>query len=109
MAKVINKNEFASKTDYNIPTFGVKSSLALILAGALSTVFIPLLFSLIGIDKRISIVIGNTVILGFALAYTRFFIESKRGFCKQFWYTYAGFGTMFGFISFFWIYLNAYV
>lgn len=108
MAKVIN-NKLVTKTDYDIPRFGAKSALVLILASTLSSVFVPFLLSFLGIDRNISIVIGNTIILGFALPYTRFFVETKRGFCKKFWYTYAGFGLAFGCISFFWMYLNAYI
>ena len=107
MTKV--REKVVAKTDYDIPRFSIKSSLILILAGVASTLIIPFIFSLIGVDKKISVVIGNTFILGFALAYSRFFVETKRGFCNRFWYTYAGFGIAFSVISFFWMYLQTYI
>lgn len=103
------KARMVAKTDYDIPRFGIKSSLVLILSGIMSTLILPFLLSLVGIDKNISIVIGNTIILGFALAYCRFFIETKRGICKKFWQTYIGFGSAFLIISFFWMYLQTYI
>ena len=97
------------KTDYNIPKFSLKSSLTIIGGAFVSTVVFPYLLSLIGIRFNIGVVIGNTFILGLILAYTRFFIETKQGFCKSFWMTYAGFGAAFGFISFFWMFLGSYI
>ncbi|MGG7178176.1 hypothetical protein ACQPU1_11305 [Clostridium paraputrificum] len=109
MAKVINKKKLVAKTDYDIPMFSVKSAMIIILAGTISSLFVPFILGFIGIDRNISIVIGNALILGFALSYTRFFVETKRGFCKKFWNTYAGFGVAFGVISFFWMYLQTYI
>lgn len=97
------------KTDYDIPKFSLKSSLIILLGAIGATVIFPYVLSLIGLDNRIGVVIGNTFLLGFVLSYVRFFIETKRGFCKKFWITYLGFGITFGFISFFWMYLNTYI
>ncbi|PRR81791.1 hypothetical protein [Clostridium vincentii] len=109
MSKVVKKNMAMGKTDYDIPTFSFKSAFVLVAAGALATFIVPFLLSLVGIDRDISIVLGSGIILGGALAYSRFFIETKRGKCKKFWYTYLGFGVIFLIISFFWVYLGSYI
>lgn len=110
MAKyTTNQSKPQVKTDYNIPRFSLKSSLCIILGAAGSTIVFPYLLSLLGISYSTGVVIGNTLILGFVLAYVRFFVETNKGFCKKFWMTYIGFGAAFGFISFFWMYLNTYV
>ena len=98
-----------AKSDYGIPRFSFKSALALIIGGTISTILVPYLLTFIGVDFGTGVIIGNTFILGFVLAYSRFFIETKQGFCKKFWFTYIGFGLAFGFISFFWMYLNTYI
>ncbi len=99
----------AKKTDYNIPTFGFKSALA-ILAGAVGgTIIFPLLLSLLGVNANFSIMIGNTFITSFGIAYSRFFIESKKGLCKSFWLTYLFFGISFGIMSYLWRYLNFFI
>lgn len=105
-AKAVNTGV---KTDYEIPRFGIKSSLFILASGIISGILIPWILSLVGISYQISIVIFNGVILGFGLAYSRFFIETKRGFCKKFWHTYIFFGLIFSTISFFWMYLETYI
>ena len=109
MAKSSARNKIYKKTDYNIPTFSIKSSIVLIVSAVVSSVFFPLLLSKIGVNRNLAIVLCNIIIMGFSIAYIRFFIESKRGFCKKFLYTYIGFGSAFGFISFFLMFLQAYV
>lgn len=99
----------AKKTDYNIPTFGFKSALIIVAGGALGTVVAPYLLSIIGISKSLGVVMGNALITSFAIAYTRFFVESKIGFCKKFWMTYGIFAVSFGIISYFWMYLDVYM
>ncbi len=105
----IKQYNLQNKTDYDIPKFSFKSSLIILLGAIGGTVIFPYILSLIGIDNRMGVVIGNTLLLGFVLSYVRFFIETKRGFCKKFWITYLGFGIAFGFISFLWMYLNTYI
>ncbi|OJT71514.1 hypothetical protein BM529_20925, partial [Clostridioides difficile] len=68
------------RTDYNIPTISFKSGLILIVSSLVSTVVFPLLLSIFGIDNRFGVVIGNSLITSFAVAYTRYFVETKRGF-----------------------------
>lgn len=109
MSKVVNKSMTMGKTDFGIPTFGFKSAFILVLAGTLSTWVMPLLLSLVNIDTRVSIVLGNGIILGGALAYCRYYIETQKKRCKGFWLTYLGFGVIFSMISFFWVYLRSYI
>lgn len=107
--KNIKQTKPQIKTDYNIPKFSLKSSLIILLGAIGATVIFPYLVSLLGLSYNVGVVVGNTLILGFVLAYVRFFVDTKIGFCKKFWMTYIGFGIAFGFISFLWVYLNAYV
>ena len=98
-----------SKTDYGIPTFSFKSSLIIIVAASIATFLVPYVLSFIGLSFDFGVIIGNAVITSFALAYSRYFIESKRGYCKGFFVTYGGFALAFCIIAFFWMYLNSYI
>jgi len=109
MSKVANKNVPMGKTQYDIPTFSFKSAFLLVIAGGVATLVVPFLLALVGIDRNISIVLGNGIIMGGALAYSRFYIETQRKKCKGFWFTYIGFGLIFAVISFFWVYLRSYI
>ncbi|MGY5238145.1 hypothetical protein [Clostridium tertium] len=99
----------AKKTDYNIPTFGYKSALVILLGAILATIIVPIFLNTLGISTNFSILIGNTFITSFAIAYARYFIESKKGFCKGFWINYLFFGISFALISYLWKYLNFYI
>lgn len=79
-----------------------------VLAGATFAVTLfPFVLSFIGIPVHIGSVIGNTFITSFACAWTRFFVDNKKGFCKEFWQQYAVFAIIFGCISYFLIYRRA--
>lgn len=99
----------AKKTDYNIPTFGFKSALLIIVGGIVGTMILPMLLSVFGISLNLSIVLGNTFITSLAIAYSRFFIETKRGYCKAFWINYGLFALSFGIISYFWRYIGLFI
>ena len=98
-----------SKTDYGIPTFGFKSSLVIMLDAVISTFIVPYILSFIGIDFKTGVILGNATITSYALAYSRYFIETKKKYCKGFWMTYGGFALAFCIIAFFWMYLEAYI
>lgn len=98
-----------SRTDYGIPTFSFKSSLVIMLGAAISTFIVPYILSFIGIDFKTGVILGNAVITSYALAYSRYFIETKKKYCKGFWITYGGFALAFCIIAFFWMYLKAYI
>lgn len=99
----------AKKTDYDIPTFGYKSALVILLGAIVGSIIFPLLLSIFRVNPNFSIMIGNTFITSFAITYTRYFIESKKGFCKGFWLSYLFFGVSFGVISYLWKYLNFFI
>lgn len=97
------------KTDYDIPRFSFKGAFYVILAGVISTLLVPFALSFIGVPTNIAIVLSNTLILGYSISYIRFFVDTKRGFCNKFWYTFAFNGLAFGVISYFWLFLDIYL
>jgi len=110
MKKASPVSELQSKrTDYDIPTFGFKSALLIITGAIAGTMILPLVLSIFGISLNLSIVLGNTFITSLAIAYSRFFIETKRGFCKAFWINYVLFALSFGIISYFWRYIGLFI
>ncbi|MDU5110374.1 MAG: hypothetical protein E6248_07995 [Clostridium sp.] len=107
MKKVSSVSELrAKRTDYNIPTFGFKSALVILLGAITGTIIFPLFLSIFGVSFNFSIMIGNTFVTSFAIAYARYFIETKKGKCKGFWLSYLFFGVSFGIMSYLWKYLN---
>ncbi|VYU67321.1 hypothetical protein [Clostridium tertium] len=99
----------AKRTDYNIPTFGYKSALIIIFGAVTGTIIFPAFLSIFGVSYNFSIMIGNTFITSLAIAYARYFIESKKGICKGFWLSYLFFGVSFGIMSYLWRYLNFFI
>lgn len=63
---------------------------AFLLAGAilLGTIVIPYLASSAGVDVGLSTTCAAPVLTAAALAFGRFFVDSKRGFCKAFYLTF---------------------
>ncbi|MDV4150686.1 hypothetical protein R0131_07535 [Clostridium sp. AL.422] len=110
MKKVSQVSELrAKRTDYDIPTFGFKSALLILIGAITGTIILPIVLSLFGVSQNLGILIGNTVITSFTISYSRFFIESKKGFCKGFWISYLLFSLALGFISYFWRYIGLYI
>ncbi|MCR1950594.1 MULTISPECIES: hypothetical protein [unclassified Clostridium] len=99
----------AKKTDYDIPTFGFKSAFFILLGAVTGTIICPMILGIFGVSMNFGILVGNTFITSFAVNYSRFFIESKRGYCKAFWMNYAFFGFSFGVITYLWRYLNFFI
>ncbi len=99
----------ANRTDYDIPTFSFKSALLIIVGGIVGTILVPILFSMFGVSFNLSVVLGNTFITSFTIAYSRYFIESKKGFCKGFWINYGLFALAFGVIAYFWRYVGLFI
>ncbi|EKY28617.1 hypothetical protein [Clostridium celatum] len=98
-----------TKTDYDIPTFGFKSALLIVGAAIVSTIVIPMLLQFTGLNFEVVAIIANTLITSYAVAYSRYFIESKKGYCKKFWYTYLIFAVSFCVIGFLWLIMSVYV
>lgn len=99
----------ARKTDYGIPTFSMKSAFIMMLAASVGTLVVPYLLSFINIDFKLGVILGNSVLTAYSVAYVRYFIESKKGYGKKFWLTYAGFAVSFLVIGTFWMYLDTYI
>lgn len=99
----------AKRTDYDIPTFGYKSALVLLLGGVVGTIIFPMFLSIFGVNTNFGVLIGNTFITSFSIAYSRYFIETKKGYCKSFWLSYAFFAFSFGIMSYLWRYLGFFI
>lgn len=108
MSKQKNKKDIR-KTDYKIPTFSIKGALIILLGAIVGTFIFPYLLSLIGVNFKFGVVLGNAIFTGYALAYARFFMELGKGYCKKFWLTYGGFSLAFAIIAYFWLYLETYI
>lgn len=99
----------AKKTDHGIPVFGVKSALVILLFAVLGIYVTPLLLSLLGVSWGMGVIIGNTLLTPLGICYSRFFIETKKGYTKNFLYLYLAFAAAGLFISFFWMMKGVYV
>ena len=95
--------------DNKLIRFSFKSSIFISISAVVATLVIPYLFSFTGISTNLLTVISNGVVLGFALAYSRYFIDSKQGFGKKFIRTYIIFAISFAVITYFWLYLGNYI
>lgn len=73
------------ETDYNIPTFGYKSSLFIVFVSTLIVIFVPLMFEIIFNGVKWPGLIVSSIMIGFVFSYAQFFIQSKKGFSKSFW------------------------
>lgn len=72
-------------TDYDIPMFGYRSSLLILMITFMTLLMIPALCNAIGMNYRLPTVIISALCSGFSVAYSQFFIERKKGLCKGFW------------------------
>ncbi|MDX5658219.1 hypothetical protein [Clostridioides difficile] len=104
--KQMEKNQ---RTDYNIPTISLKSGFILIVSYLVSTVVFPLLLSILGIDNRFGVVIGNSLITSFAVAYARYFVDTKSGYSLGFFRLYILFALSLAIIGYFWIYKGIHI
>lgn len=89
------KNIF-DKTDYDIPMFGFKSALFILMTTMLSLLICINILNYLKIDFRIPNALISGIVCGFSVAYSQFFIERKKGVCKNFWIV----GTIFSLIAF---------
>ena len=89
------KNIFR-KTDYDIPMFGFKSALFILMTTMLSLLICINILNYLKIDFRIPNALISGIVCGFSVAYSQFFIERKKGVCKNFWIV----GTIFSLIAF---------
>ena len=89
------KNIFG-KTDYDIPMFGFKRALFILMTTMLSLLICINILNYLKIDFRIPNALISGIVCGFSVAYSQFFIERKKGVCKNFWIV----GTIFSLIAF---------
>lgn len=73
------------ETDYNIPTFGYKSSFFIILVSTLIVIFVPSMAEVIFKGIKWPGLILSSLMIGFVFSYAQFFIQSKKGFSRGFW------------------------
>ena len=98
MEKEEKKKAQEEKTEEKKPFFNWKSMLVVLAGATFAVTLFPFVLSFIGIPVHIT---------SFACAWTRFFVDNKKGFCKEFWQQYAVFAIIFGCISYFLIYRRA--
>lgn len=104
MEREEKKKAQEEKKEEEKPFFNWKSMAVVLVGATFAVTLFPFMLSFIGVPIHIGSVIGNTFITSFACVWTRFFIDTKRGYCKEFWQQYAIFALLFGGISYFLIY-----
>ena len=104
MEREEKKKAQEEKAEETKPFFNWKSMAVVLVGATFAVTLFPFMLSFIGVPVHIGSVIGNTFITSFACAWTRFFVDNKKGFCKEFWQQYAIFALLFGGISYFLIY-----
>ena len=77
--KKVKKNKKVDGNISPIPKFSYKSAVIIVLSAALSCFFLPNMIAGFGVDTRITTLIGNAVIISFAVCYCRYFIR----FCRR--------------------------
>ncbi len=92
-----------------IPKFSYKSAFIIVMSAVLSCLFFPNMLAIFGVDTRITTMIGSAVIISFAVCYCHYFIETNKGFHKNFVKMYLGFFIAIGIISYFWLYIGLYM
>ncbi len=69
--------------------FTFSSSLIIMGAGIVGGVVVPACVEAMGVDARLWTVAALSVLVSLALAFTRYFVDSRRGICRGFWVTLA--------------------
>ena len=82
MEREEKKKAQEEKAEETKPFFNWKSMLIVLAGATFAVTLFPFMLSFIGIPVHIGSVIGNTFITSFACAWTRFFVDNKKGFCK---------------------------
>ena len=85
-------------TDYDIPMFGYKSVLLIITTMVVSMFVIPAICDLIQIDfKWPFVIIGGLI----AVSFSQYFVNSKKGITKAFWWVGGIWSIVIGIIYYF--------
>lgn len=72
-------------TDYDIPMFGYRSALIILLVTFISLLLIPMICDVVNVNDKLPTVIFGGLLSGFSVSYSQFFIERDKGLCKNFW------------------------
>ena len=88
-------------TDYDIPMFGYKSVLLIIAAMVLMDQCACSVGSLIHIDFKWPFVIIGGLIAGFSVSFSQYFVNSKKGITKAFWWVGGIWSIVIGIIYYF--------
>ena len=88
-------------TDYDIPMFGYKSVLFIITTMVVSMFVIPAICDLIHIDFKWPFVIIGGLIAGFSVSFSQYFVNSKKGITKAFWWVGGIWSIVIGIIYYF--------
>lgn len=87
-----DKKEYSNnfgKTDYNIPMFGYKSSLLIVGVETIVVLLIVLLTNILSLDFRFWLTLLSPLSLALTISFSQNFIETKRGFGKNFYITFV--------------------
>ncbi len=98
------KKKQEEKEEKKKPSFNWKSFWIVLASVFIGTMVIPVLFSFVKIPYNVGLFIGNTFIASFGCTWAKFFVESKKGYTKEFWKQYAIFVSLFGVISLYWLF-----
>ena len=88
-------------TDYDIPMFGYKSVLFIIATMVISMFVIPAICDFIHIDFKWPFVIIGGLIAGFSVSFSQYFVNSKKGITKAFWWVGGIWSIVIGIIYYF--------
>ena len=88
-------------TDYDIPMFGYKSITLIFVSIILSMFLIPAFCNLIQIDFKWPFIMVGSLIAGFTISYSQYFINSKIGITKSFWFIGLIWSILIGIIYYF--------
>ena len=89
------------KKQYKTAMFGYKSVLLIIAAMVVSMFVIPAICDLIHIDFRWPFVIIGGLIAGFSVSFSQYFVNSKKGITKAFWWVGGIWSIVIGIIYYF--------
>lgn len=77
-----------------IPRFSYKSSIIILITIFIAIYMIPMICEGIGIDFKLPTIIFGGIISGLVISYTRFFIDTKIGICRNFYLLAILFGIV---------------
>lgn len=97
------ETEVVEKKEERAP-FTFKSALGIFISCLVGSWIFPVILSLLGLKNNLAVVIGNTFVTSFGFVWTKNFIDTKKGYSKEFLKQYLIWAVIFGGISCFWLY-----